>query len=116
VIGALGTPQDGALVTRLAVSVPPTGTSRLVVGTGPVTDANGATWTVQAVSATGTQQVRTSTTMSTGTAWTPVDMSVFLNAWKGQTVQVTLSFSERSGAPQEAAPLFVEPRVLTTAP
>ncbi len=114
-VGVIGLPQDGSLVTRLTVSVPSTGVSRLVVGTGPVANADNGTWTVQASGTTGTRPTQTSVTTSTGTAWNPVDLSVPLNAWRGQRVLVSLSFSERSGSPHGTSPTFVEPRVLTTA-
>jgi hypothetical protein len=116
VIGTIGAPADGSVVTSLTVSVPPTGTSRLVVGTGPVANTVGATWTIHASGPAGTGHAQASVTMSTGTTWEPVDMSLPLNAWRGQQVQVSLSFSERSGIPQGAAPTFVEPRVITSAP
>jgi arabinofuranosyltransferase len=114
-IGTIGLPQDGSLVTRFSLSVPAAGTSRLVVGSGPVANANGATWTVRASGPTGATPVQTSVTMSTGATWQPVDMSVPLSAWRGRRVQVTLTFSEPSGPPVGSTPTFVEPRVVTNA-
>lgn len=114
VIGVKGTlQQNGWLAAQLAVSVPLKGTSNFVVGTGPVGSVNGATWEVQVGGQSGFLG-QTALTMSTPTLWNPVDLSVPLSAWRGEKVEVTISYSDLSGTAQEVGPTFVEPRVVTS--
>ena len=112
-VGATGTQQkDGSYVTRLSFTVPSTGVSRFAIGTGPVMNANSTSWHVQVNGPTGVP-LGIGRTTTTGSDWNPLDLSIPLNAWRGERVEVTLSYSDRSGAGRQQVPKFVEPRIVT---
>jgi len=115
VTGVRGTPEGTSLTSRLDTTVPLTGTSTLTVGTGPVSSVVTGRWTVTATSrADGS--LSKSVSVTTQSAWQPIDIRLPLTSFRGQNVAITLDFTAPSGIGSLSQQTFVEPRIITSDP
>jgi arabinofuranosyltransferase len=113
VVGVRGLPTAFGSSGQIHARVPATGRSTFVVGTGPVVQAMNGTWTVR-VSGSGGQQESVSNTRSIGSDWKPMDLSLPLSRWRGQRIDISLSYMGSSNNSSLTKPIYVEPRIVTT--